>query len=227
MSHVPPPGRLTREKILAAVVDLLERSGAGTVTTRTIGEALQVHPTALYRHFRDMDELLREAADAILAGLGDEMVSPPGADAFDAVSEMCRRLRAALMAHPAAAQVMSRGPSRKTNERALTEQMLGLLSDAGLSDPDAAQAYHALVEFAVGSAAIDSLDLTDPDAEENRHRVWRADYLSASPDRFPHSVRMAVVLYPGMEKQFEYGLMLLIDGLRRRVAASVSAAATT
>ena len=41
------------------------------MSTRTIGEALDVHPTALYRHFRDMDELLREAADGILAGLAD------------------------------------------------------------------------------------------------------------------------------------------------------------
>ena len=34
-----------------------------------VGDALGVHPTALYRHFRDMDELIREAADHILEGL--------------------------------------------------------------------------------------------------------------------------------------------------------------
>jgi AcrR family transcriptional regulator len=48
-------GRLNRAKIVAAVTELLERDGVDAVSTRTIGAALDVHPTALYRHFRDMD----------------------------------------------------------------------------------------------------------------------------------------------------------------------------
>src|SRR5215471_6955882 len=98
-----PSVRLTRAKIVAAVSELLERGGVDAVSTRTIGEALDVHPTALYRHFRDMDELLREAADGILAGLADG-ISETGddgpEDALDAVAELCRRLRAVLMSHP-------------------------------------------------------------------------------------------------------------------------------
>src|SRR4029450_7643266 len=71
MSGTTPSVRLTRAKIVAAVSELLERGGVDAGSTRTGGEALTVHPTALYRHFRDMDELLREAADGILAGLAD------------------------------------------------------------------------------------------------------------------------------------------------------------
>ncbi len=71
MSRSSSTERLTRARIVAAVTDLLEHGGVDAVSTRTIGEALDVHPTALYRHFRDMDELLREAADGILAGLAD------------------------------------------------------------------------------------------------------------------------------------------------------------
>lgn len=215
MSRSSPAERLTRARIVAAVTELLEHGGVDAVSTRTIGEALDVHPTALYRHFRDMDELLREAADGILAGLADGLGGP--GDALEAVAGLCRRLRAVLMSHPGAARVMVSGPSRMPNERALTERMLGLLSEAGLPDPEVTLAYHALVEYVVGSAAIDIGDANDaPGDVEARHRLWRAAYFAASPAEFPHTTRLASLLYPSLDDQFEFGIGLLIAGLRKR-----------
>jgi len=206
------PARLTRERIIDTVVDLLERDGVGAITTRSVGEALDVHPTALYRHFRDMDEVLREAADQVLAGLvaAEGPVAAIGAEAAWAeVVDLCRRLRATLMTHPGAAQVMAPGPSRMPNERAFTERMLGLLCDAGLPDEQVTLAYHALVEYVVGSAAIDARD-----GEEERHRLWRNDYRGADPSLFPVTTRLADRMYPSQEGQFEFGLRLMARGLR-------------
>jgi AcrR family transcriptional regulator len=221
MSRSSSTERLTRARIVAAVTDLLEHGGVDAVSTRTIGEALDVHPTALYRHFRDMDELLREAADGILAGLADGLDSSeaePG-DALAAVTELCLRLRAVLMSHPGAARVMASGPSRMPNERALTERMLGLLTQAGLPDPEVTLAYHALIEYVVGSAAIDTPGANDAPADvEARHRLWRAAYFAASPEDFPHTTRLAALLYPSLDDQFEFGIDLLIAGLRQRAA---------
>jgi AcrR family transcriptional regulator len=238
MSRSSSTERLTRARIVAAVTDLLEHGGVDAVSTRTIGEALDVHPTALYRHFRDMDELLREAADGILAGLadglgGDGLVGDraggdgPGgdgpADALEAVAVLCRRLRAVLMSHPGAARVMASGPSRMPNERALTEKMLGLLGEAGLPDPEVTLAYHALIEYVVGSAVIDIADANDAPADvEARHRLWRAAYFAASPQEFPHTTRLAALLYPSLDDQFEFGIDLLITGLRRRAGQPAS-----
>ncbi len=217
------PARLSRDRIVAAVTDLLERDGVDGVSTRTIGEALDVHPTALYRHFRDMDELLREAADVILEGVvaaaqrRDEQESVR--DDLDRAASLCREVRGVLMAHPGAARVMSGGPSRMVNERAVTERLLALLTAAGVPDADVAPAYHSLIEFAVGSAAIDSLeDERSPDASETRHRAWRADYLAASPTDYPATTRFAAHLYPDVEAQFEFGLALMIAGLRESIS---------
>jgi len=216
MSRSSSTERLTRARIVAAVTDLLEHGGVDAVSTRTIGEALDVHPTALYRHFRDMDELLREAADGILAGLGDAQEAGKPGDALGGVAELCRRLRAVLMSHPGAARVMASGPSRMPNERALTERMLGLLSEAGLPDPEVTLAYHALIEYVVGSAAIDTAGAFDAPADvEARHRTWRAAYFAASPEEFPHTTRLAALLYPSLDDQFEFGIDLLIAGLRQ------------
>jgi AcrR family transcriptional regulator len=231
MSRSSSTERLTRARIVAAVTDLLEHGGVDGVSTRTIGEALDVHPTALYRHFRDMDELLREAADGILAGIADGVGDPgdsegPGAvaaggdrpgDALDAVAALCLRLRRVLMSHPGAAQVMASGPARMPNERVFTEKMLGLLSEAGLPDPEVTLAYHALIEYVVGSAAIDTAGTADsPEDVEARHRLWRAAYFAASPAEFPHTTRLAPLLYPSLDEQFAFGIDVLIAGLRGR-----------
>jgi TetR/AcrR family transcriptional regulator, tetracycline repressor protein len=226
MSRSSSSERLTRARIVAAVTDLLERGGVDAVSTRTIGEALDVHPTALYRHFRDMDELLREAADGILAGLADGAGETAGADgpgdaldALDAVAALCLRLRAVLMSHPGAARVMASGPSRMPNERALTERMLGLLSETGLPDADVTRAYHALIEYVVGSTAIDIAGTNDSaDDVDARHRLWRAAYFAASPAEFPHTTRLAALLYPSLDEQFQFAIGLLIAGLRQRVS---------
>ena len=216
-------GRLTRDKIVVAVTELLEHSGVDGVTTRTIGEALDVHPTALYRHFRDMDELLREAADGILAGAADVPAVVDEKDTLTGAAALCREIRTVLMDHPGAATVMSKGPSRMANERAVTERLLGLLSDAGLDDDQVAPAYHALVEFTVGSAAIDTLEAEGaPEDVEARHRAWRADYLVASPEEFPHTTRFAALLYPSLDEQFEYGLALMVAGLREKAGSAAT-----
>ncbi len=206
--------RLSRERIVAAVVDLLESGGVDAVTTRTVGEALQVHPTALYRHFRDMDDLIREAADHILEGVTDGV--PEDTDPLGTLYRLCLRLRAALMSHPGAAGGVASGPSRKLHERVLTERMLDLLTSAGLGEEDVVLGYHALVEYTVGSAVIDAPGPDTEQDEESRHRAWRADYLAAPPAEFPMTVRLASVLYPSQDAQFRYGLRLLVDGLRAK-----------
>lgn len=230
------PASLTRERIIQAVVELLERNSAEPVTTRLVGEALEVHPTALYRHFRDMDELVRAAADQILADLvpadaaslgfgaggaggaggskaaGPTAVSP--ARALDAVATTCRALRRTLLSHPSAARVMASAPSLQLNERRLTEYLLALLVNAGLPDSEAALAYHALVEYTVGSATIDYAIAVD--GESLAHENWRSVYRGSSPQVHPVSVRLAEHLYPNQDDQFEYGLGLMIASLRTR-----------
>jgi AcrR family transcriptional regulator len=201
-------------------VDLLEAGGVDAVTTRTVGDALGVHPTALYRHFRDMDELIREAADHILEGLVETASAVAPEDPLEAVYELCLRLRNTLMSHPGAASGVASGPSRMPHERVFTERILDLLSQAGLPDDDVVMAYHALIEFTVGSSAIDAPALSTERDEEARHRAWRADYLTASPEDFPVTVRVAARLYPSQDAQFRYALRALLEGLRLKVTSA-------
>ena len=85
---------LTEDSIVATSIQLIEQAGSDRFTLRRLGEALGADPTAIYRHFKDKDELLRAVGDRIIAditvGLPDEH-----ADWRTVVTEVCLRLRAA------------------------------------------------------------------------------------------------------------------------------------
>ena len=69
----PPPdtrsGRLDRDVIVRAAQRVLEEDGLGGLTVRRIGSELGADPTAIYRHFRDKDELVVELADRVFASV--------------------------------------------------------------------------------------------------------------------------------------------------------------
>lgn len=52
----------TKEQLLVAATNLLDKGGPSAVTLRAVGEAIGVSQTAAYRHFRDKRDLLEAVA---------------------------------------------------------------------------------------------------------------------------------------------------------------------
>jgi AcrR family transcriptional regulator len=71
-SAEPEPARLSRERIVDAAFGVLEREGWDSLSMRRLGQELDVWPMAVYRHFRDKDELV----DALVAYLVAEIDLP-------------------------------------------------------------------------------------------------------------------------------------------------------
>lgn len=204
---------LSVEAILDSATALLE-DGRQEFSLRELGAALGVHNTAFYRYFRDKNELLRAAADRILAPVADAAADIE--EPFDGVVAIVTALREVLLGRPAAARVLAQGPARQINELRLTEEVLRLLREGGLSDQGAVDAYHALIEFAVGSSVIDQ-PVASLSAEERAetYRGWRADYLALDAAHFPHLLASASLMYRDASDQFTFGLRLMVDSLRR------------
>ncbi len=51
--------RLTPDIIVTAAIDVMGDVGFEQFSVRKLGDALDADPTAIYRHFRSKDELLR------------------------------------------------------------------------------------------------------------------------------------------------------------------------
>jgi AcrR family transcriptional regulator len=210
--------RLTRDLIVSAAITVIGDVGFEHLSVRKLGEALDADPTAIYRHFRSKDELLRAMGDRSLAGLVDDL---PTASWRECIRELCDRIRAANLAHPALAALVRGAPPRHENELLITETILGQLHRAGF-DPDAsARAYHAVIELTVGSAAIDAAMASMPSAARDAiYAEWRSDYAVLDAHAFPHSVAMARSLYPGTaDDRFVFALDRLLDGLATELRA--------
>lgn len=68
MTAIPeakPRPRLSQDGIVDALLALARESPSAEVSFRTLGTALDVNATAVYRHFRDKDELYRAAVDRL------------------------------------------------------------------------------------------------------------------------------------------------------------------
>src|SRR5918997_2694140 len=63
------PPRLSRERIVEAALDLVDRSGLQGLTMRALAHELRADPMAVYRHVRDKDELLGAMCDRLLVAL--------------------------------------------------------------------------------------------------------------------------------------------------------------
>ena len=193
-----------------------EMSGGDTdvVSLRDLGARLGVHATAVYRHFPDKHELMCAVADRTLDGLAD--VARDVEDPVEALVAVLAALRQRLLSRPAAARVLAQGPTRRANEIALTERILGLLTALGLDGADAARGYHAVVELTVGSAVIDQPVDALGAARAATYDRWRGDYLALDPARFPHLTGLAPHLYRGAGEDFAFALRLLVEALARR-----------
>ena len=137
------PARLSRDEIVVAAVRLVEQGGPDALTMKALGAALGADPSAVYRHVRDKDELLRAVGDHLLDGVVEGL---PGRRSWETtVRTLCVRLRAALLARPHLADLARSAPTRQRHETRLTEVLLGALRAGGFTRrAHAAAAYHTL-----------------------------------------------------------------------------------
>lgn len=187
--------------------------GAAALTARRLATAVGCDPAALYRHFATMDELRRQVGDRLLAG-----VRTTGLDTLpwdEAVRRLCLALRRTLLAHPQLAGLVQGAPTRLPNEVRISEALLACLLRVGLSPRDAAESYHVLIEFTIGSATIDAgLAVHGRRAATAAYRAWRAAYTELDPARYPALAATAEHLYRGSaDDRFERALGVLLAAL--------------
>jgi AcrR family transcriptional regulator len=210
--HVADPHRLTRERIVDEALALVEREGADGLTMRNLGAALGVDPTAVYRHFRDKDELLLAMADRLFGEMADGI--RPHDDWRDVLRDNAWRGRRVYLAHPGLARILSLSPEVLGNHLRISEALLAALRSAGLSEADAAFAFHANVNYVSG---VSSLDAVMQGAEAG-YGAWKRVYASLDASQFPNCVAAAPHLFPSDDAQFEAGLELLIEAIASRAA---------
>ncbi len=226
------PQRITRELLLEAAMQLVDTEGLDGLTMRRLGERVGADAAMVYRAFANKDELLEALADRVFShargrGAAEGPQEPDdGAEPLEHLRQAAHGIRAALLAHPALIGVAVRRPPRQEATFRGMDAGLSLLLSSGLTPRDAARGYQAVLFYALGFAVLEApfSGAADRGAEQQR-QTQRA--LAALPaEDYPHVAATAEHLYtPDLDGQFDYGLRLLLDGLRSRAATAASAEA--
>jgi AcrR family transcriptional regulator len=210
---------LSREVIVQAALDCV-RDSAEPLSLSHVGRRLAADPTAIYRHYRNRDELLRDLGDRIYG----EALELAGADLFERpwrqmLSDRWWAVRRAYLRYPGLALEVAPRFTGGANERMLSTRTREALRGLGLDPVAAARHTRAIAETALGFIVITArLQTLPPDLQmldtENGHRL----YPEVVPAGEPPTVEEALA---DEDETFELALQTQLDGL----AAAVEKAA--
>jgi AcrR family transcriptional regulator len=215
-------GKITRDAVLAAALQIIDRDGADALSMRRLARALDRDPMVLYRHAPNKAAVLDGVAETILGQLHVDSADP---DWAGQLRQVARRYRALALAHPHVVPLIVTRPLatplalRPLGTLRPLEDILALLTRAGFSGPDALHIYRALFGFLNGHILDELQELTvNPDETDDLlrlglHRLPIGD--------FPLLRGLAPVLarYDGAA-ELERGLDILLTGLTTTLTPS-------
>lgn len=172
------PSPLSRERIVGAAVDLLDRHGAHGLTMRRLAQTLDVTATALYWHVKTKDDVLDLALDHVF---GDVPLPDPTPDWEDDARHLIRNWRVVMLRHPWAPTLIGR-PMLGPRVLARTEFLQSALSRGGFADLNLAVTTRVLANYVIGAALTETAfrGTTDPQMRAQARR-----HITANPTAYP------------------------------------------
>lgn len=195
---------LSRAKVIAAAVELVEQYGLDALSMRKLGEALGVEAMSVYRHVRSKSDLLDALRDEVLT---DISWGKRNARWDSEIRSLARALRSALLARPRLAPLFAEHPAITPAGLPLADRAVGALADAGLTPADRVAAYEALLAFVIGHALLEV---------GTANASFGALELDANAHPSLHTVRGALAKHT-RGAAFELGLDVFIAGLASRI----------
>jgi AcrR family transcriptional regulator len=211
---------LTRERIVDAARGIMDAAGLEAVSMRRVAREVGVEAMSLYHHVRDKDDLLQGVCDRVMASFAFPTDGGAWAERMKAGARSWRRL---LQAHPDIMRLfaLTHGPSPTAPDSLRpTEFALRLIREAGISDRDTVQAFHAFGGYIQGFVMMEGGSIKGSGDADEHHAF--ADEVDAAALPVLAAVSRYFQECPA-DEQFEYGLDLMIRGLESRAAAGRSA----
>jgi AcrR family transcriptional regulator len=208
--------RLDPEKVVDSALAIADDEGPAAVSFRKLAAQHDVTPMALYRHFKDKDDLLAAIGDRILA---DVVLPEPNDERWDKqLHKLLTAFVTALRSHPRLADLTLPRILIAEPGLALAERALELLVEGGFAVDDAAEVGRQAICSLISLVTTDPIarEVSDPEAREASLRRKRASLGALSPDRYPMvtSAAGALICPESRDRYYEIGLDLVVAGIR-------------
>jgi TetR/AcrR family tetracycline transcriptional repressor len=213
---------VSRQSVVDAALGLLAEGGLDAVSFRRIARVLGVSGPTLYWHVENKRQLMDLMADELLRRSGRAYAGPDrGQPWWEWLQDDARRMFHALIATRDAPRVLA-GNRPSPEAFPDIERVLGVLVDAGMTPGEAQQTLFAIGAYVIGSATEWQAEAERartqplPDPADEDVNALRARVLADQPLLL---AAVAERLGGRDTAAFEFGLDLLVEGLRARFAA--------
>ncbi len=164
-----PGDRLTRDVVVRAALDLIDRQGLRDLSMRRLGATLGVEAMSLYRYVAGREDLLDAVIEAVVAELEAEPDDgeAPGDRWQGFLQQLAHSVRRVALAHPQLFPLLATrhpaAPWIRPPLRSLEwiETFLRGLTTRGFSDASAVAAYRAFTSFLLGHLLLEVSSRTE------------------------------------------------------------------
>lgn len=213
---------LTRERVLAAALQIIDDGGVEALSMRRLGHVLDRDPMRLYRYAASKDALLDGLVELVLSDL--TVAQADNGDWEQALRRTAHSFRSIALAHPHIVPLLVTRPLatplglRPLGALRPLEALLELFSAAGFDAHGALHAYRFFFGFLHGHVLTELQErVHDPEETDDLLRLG----LYRLPRReFPRlrSLAAALATYDG-ERELNQGLDIVLAGLRGQLNA--------
>ncbi|MFB7718742.1 MULTISPECIES: TetR/AcrR family transcriptional regulator [unclassified Nocardia] len=213
----PVPAQLSRERIVAAAIQLADADGLAAVSLRKVAAVLDVGPMRLYGYIATKEELLDLMVDAVFAE-----IQPVGQDWRQVLRSLAETTRRAAHQHEWLADLIGGrpqlGPNTLARGEAVVAAMSGVDLDIVMPIVDAVNAY------VIGAVRREITERRSERASGMDKQQWQATYgpyleRTFATGRFPAlSTVIRDAAHLDADETFGIGLECLLDGIQARIS---------
>ena len=210
---------LSREQIIEASIALLDSSGEGGLTFRTLSERLSTGPGAIYWHIANRSDLMTAACDVIIARTMSESLASagPGAKPQATIRLLALAMFDAIDAHPWVGSALTRAPEHSPMIR-IVESIGQQIRALDVPRKEHWRTVSALLNYILGVAGRNAANgqlartqgLNRGDFLEAVSSVWA----QLDPQEFPFARSLAGAMRAHDDrKDFLAGIDLILRGI--------------
>lgn len=214
-----PRDTLSREVILEAAERLAGRGGLAALTFQALAREVGAHPTSLYRHFKDKDELVLELIDSLRSrSYGGKLEATD--DWREDLRSVARHIHQHYLRYPQFALEMAARTTRRPTEFGNVEFTLDALQRAGLEGREATLYLRVFGNVIRSLASMEAgLLALDPPTRDRDELAWQLEYRRLPAQTYPRIAGLADNLASiGDPRVFDEAIELFLDALDARVA---------
>jgi AcrR family transcriptional regulator len=207
MPSRPVRTALSRERVLRAALDLVDREGVDALSMRRLGRDLGVEAMSLYGYVQSKDDLVEGVVELIFCEM--PLVMPGPEPWQQRIRRHAGIYRSVLLAHPNAVRLVAGRPLVTEGTAAFVESALAELRSIGLDVQTADRVLGVIASFTLGHVSEQT--------GAGRGTASPGEVLDLR--RFPNLAELGKMTPSDYDAEFELGLDFIVAGIAALLAA--------